>query len=88
MCAEHIHFLVTRAAWLVTEVYTHYTFGQSPFKAGFVTMNKLLGANFLTDRRDDIDNFKLEPISDKIGEISFIKKCTNISGNVQYKDFA
>lgn len=51
-------------------------------------MNKLLGANFLTDRRDDIDNFKLEPISDKIGEISFIKKCTNISGNVQYKDFA
>ena len=51
-------------------------------------MNKLLGANFLTDRRDDINNFKLEPISDKIGEISFIKKCTNISGNVQYKDFA
>ena len=51
-------------------------------------MNKLLGANFLTDRRDDIDNFKLEPISDKIGEISFIKKCTSISGNVQYKDFA
>ena len=24
--AEHIHFLVTRAGWLVTNIYQHYTF--------------------------------------------------------------
>lgn len=52
-------------------------FEQSPFKKEFVTMNKLLGANFVIDCRDDIDNFKFQPISDETGEISFIKKCTN-----------
>ena len=29
--AEHIHFLIKRAGWLVTYIYEHYTFEQSKF---------------------------------------------------------
>ena len=36
---EHIHFLVTRAGWIVTKIYKHYTFQQTLFKKEFVTMN-------------------------------------------------
>ena len=38
--AEHIHFLVTRAGWLVTKTYQHFTFEQSKFKQYFVVMNQ------------------------------------------------
>ena len=38
--AEHLHFLVTRAGWLVTKIYQHFTFEQSKFKKDFVVMNQ------------------------------------------------
>ena len=38
--AEHLHFLVTRASWLVTKIYEHYTLEQACFKKEFVTMNQ------------------------------------------------
>ena len=38
--AEDLHFLITRAGWLVTYIYAHYTFEQSKFKKDFVIMNK------------------------------------------------
>ena len=38
--AEHLHFLVTRAGWLVTKIYEHYTFDQACFKNEFVRMNQ------------------------------------------------
>ena len=38
--AEHLHFLVTRAGWLVTKIYEHYTLEQACFKKEFVTMNQ------------------------------------------------
>ena len=38
--AEHIHFLVTRAGWLVTNICQHFTFEQSKFKNDFVVMNQ------------------------------------------------
>ena len=38
--AEHIHFLVTRAEWLVTKICQHYTFEQCKFKKDFVIMNQ------------------------------------------------
>ena len=38
--AEHIHFSVTRAEWLVTKIYQHFTFEQSKFKQDFVVMNQ------------------------------------------------
>ena len=38
--AEHIHFLVTRAGWLVTKIYQHFTFEQTKFKQDFVVTNQ------------------------------------------------
>lgn len=38
--AEDLHFLITRAGWLVTHVYEHYTFEQAKFKKDFVVMNQ------------------------------------------------
>ena len=38
--AEDFHFLITRAGWLVTHIYAHYTFEQSKFKKDFVVMNQ------------------------------------------------
>ena len=38
--AEHIHFLVTEAGWLVTKIYQHYAFDQCKFKKNFVIMNQ------------------------------------------------
>ena len=40
MYAEHLHFLVTKAGWLVTYIYAHFTFEQSKFKKDFVVMNQ------------------------------------------------
>ena len=37
---EDLHFLVTRAGWLVTHIYDHYTFEQATFKKDFVIMNQ------------------------------------------------
>ena len=33
--AEDLHFLITRAGWLFTYIYAHYTFEQSKFKKRF-----------------------------------------------------
>ena len=38
--AEDLHFLVTRAGWLVTYIYKHFTFEQSKFKKDLVVMNQ------------------------------------------------
>ena len=38
--AEHIHFLIKMAGWLVTHFYEHFTFEQSKFKKDFVVMNQ------------------------------------------------
>ena len=40
LSVKHLHFLVTRAGWLVTKIYEHYTFEQTPFKKELVTMNQ------------------------------------------------
>ena len=40
LCAEHMHFLVTRAGWLFTKIYEHCTFEQALFKKEFVTINQ------------------------------------------------
>ena len=39
--AEHLHLLITRAGCLVTKIYAHYTFEQSPFKKDFVVMSQV-----------------------------------------------
>ena len=43
--AEHLHFLMTRAGWLITKIFKHYTFEQACFKKEFVTMNQNVRKN-------------------------------------------
>ena len=38
--AEDLHFLVTRAGWLVTHIYERYTYEQSKFKTDFIVTNQ------------------------------------------------
>ena len=38
--AEELHFLISKAGWLVTHSYAHYIFEQSKFKKDFVIMNQ------------------------------------------------
>ena len=38
--AEDLHFLLTRAGWLVTHIYEHFTFEQTKFKKDLVVMNQ------------------------------------------------
>ena len=40
LCAEDLHFLITRAGWVVTYIYEHYTFEQSMFKKDSLIMNQ------------------------------------------------
>lgn len=37
---KDLHFLITRAGWLVTHIYDHYTFEQSKLKKDFVIMKQ------------------------------------------------
>lgn len=38
--AEHLHFLIKKAGWLVTSIYEHFTFEQSRLKKDFVIMKQ------------------------------------------------
>ena len=46
--AEHLHFLMTRAGWIATKIYAHYTFEQV-FKKDFVIMNQVSQQNTKTN---------------------------------------
>lgn len=49
---------------------------------------KLLNnSNFGIDCRNNIDNCIIEPLYDDISEISYIRKCTSIYNNDDFKDF-
>ena len=39
--AEDLHFLIKRYGWLVTKIYSHFTFEQAMFKKEFVIMNQV-----------------------------------------------
>ena len=53
--------------------------GTSPIEWDFY---KLLNySNFGISCRNNIDNWKLEPIQDKVGEISYVKKFNTIFDN-------
>ena len=55
--AEHLHFLIKRCGWLVTKIYSHFTFEQAMFKKEFVIMNQVLQQNAKTGVEGDF--FKL-----------------------------
>ena len=37
---EHIQFLVKRAGWIVTKIYSHYTLDQESFRKDSILMNQ------------------------------------------------
>ena len=37
---EHLSFLINRARWKVTKLYSHYSFEQEGFKTNFILMNQ------------------------------------------------
>ena len=55
--AEQLHFSIKRCGWLVTKIYSHFTFEQAMFKKGFVIMNQVLRQNAKTGVERDF--FKL-----------------------------
>ena len=55
--AEHLHFLMKRCGWLVTKIYSHFTFEQAMLKKEFVIMNHVSRQNAKTSVEKDF--FKL-----------------------------
>ena len=55
--ADHLHFLIKRAGWLVIKIYEHYTFEQAKFKRELVMMNQRSRQKASTPV--EIDFFKL-----------------------------
>ena len=54
---ERLHFLIKCCGWLVTKIYSHFTFEQAMFKKEFVIMNKVSQQNAKTSVEKDF--FKL-----------------------------
>ena len=82
--AEDLHFLITRAGWLVTHIYAHYTFEQSKFKKDFVIMNQK--ARQTAETKVEKDFYKL------LNNSNFGIDCTNTIDNCTlepiYDDFS
>ena len=54
---EHSSFLINRAGWKVTKLYSHYSFEQECFKRNFILMNQKSRQNAKTSIEKDF--FKL-----------------------------
>lgn len=50
--AVDLHFLITRAGWLVTHIYEHYMFAQSKFKKRFCSNeSKIKTSSYIFHRK-------------------------------------
>ena len=70
-------FLITRAGWLVTKIYSHYTFEQPPFKKGFVVMNQISREE--AKAKVEKDFYKL------MNNSNFCNDCRNNIDNCSFK---
>ena len=50
---EDLQFLIKRAGWIVTKLYSHFTFEQGKIKKDFVLMNQCARQN----AKNDIEKF-------------------------------
>ena len=53
---EDLRFLIKRAGWIATKLYSHFTFEQDAFKKDFVLMNQRSGQNAKNDIEKKIIN--------------------------------
>ena len=70
--AEHLHFLINKSSWQVTNIRAHYTFEQAKLKKEFEQdFYKLLNnSNFGYDCRNNADNCFFNPIYNEIKNFS------------------
>ena len=72
-----MYFLIIRAGWLVTKIYTHYTFQQALFKKDFVVMNQV--SRQKAKRKVEKDFYKL------MNNSNFGNDCQNNIYNCSFK---
>ena len=75
--AEHLHFLVARAVWLITKIYQHFTYEQSNFKKDFVVMNQ-------KSRRKGTSSFKCD-FYKLLNNANFGNDCRNNINNCYFE---
>ena len=74
---EHLHFLISRAGWIVTTIYAHYTFEQLRFKQDFVIMNQV--SRQKATSKVEKDFYKL------MNDSNFGNDCRNNIDNCNFK---
>ena len=77
LSAEHLHFLVKKAGWLVTKIHTHYTFEQSKFKKDFAKINQV--SREKAKAKSEKDFYK------QMNNSNFGYDCTNNINNCTFK---
>ena len=74
---EDLRFLIKRAGWIVTKIYSHFTFEQDCFKKEFVLKNKKSRQNAKNDTEKNI--WKL------MNNANFRYDCRNNANNTKFK---
>ena len=74
---EDLRFLIKRAGWIVTKLYSHFTFEQDTFKKEFVLMNQ----RFRQNAKNDIEKnfYKL------MNNANFGFDCRNNANNLKFE---
>ena len=74
---EDLRFLIKRAGWIVTKLYSHFTFEQDAFKKEFVLMNQKLRQNAKNDIEKNF--YKL------MNNANFGFDCRNNANNLKFE---
>ena len=74
---EDLRFLIKRAGWIVTKLYSHFTFVQDAFKKEFVLMNQKLRQNAKNDIEKNF--YKL------MNNANFGFDCRNNANNLKFE---
>ena len=74
---EDLKFLIKRAGWIVTKLYSHFTFEQDAFKKGFVLMNQRSRQNAKNNIEKNI--YKL------MNNANFGFDCRNNANNLKFE---
>ena len=74
---EDLRFLIKRAGWIVTKLYSHFTFEQDAFKKDFVLMNQKLRQNAKNDIEKNF--YKL------MNNANFGFDCRNNANNLKFE---
>ena len=73
---EDLRFLIKRAGWVVTKLYSHFKFEQDAFKKDFVSMNQKLRQNAKNDIEKNF--YKL------VNNANFGFDCRNNANNLKF----